>query len=310
MKRTINIFGIISVMLVSLGATAKVMHWPGAGWLLTLGMLVLLLLYGPLALMNNFTGMGRKARPFYLVVYLSILLVFGGALFKIMHWPGDEFLMIIAIPFPFVVFIPFLLYYSGKIPSISMNQLIVLLLFMGYFGVSSTFLAMGLSSDVLTEAVIIEKEFSKLNQYLEKSNKMMAKKSVARNSELSKVIKEEIDILKNEIINISAKKDENYARDDMTGYFDLPGKDDYDPVSTILHWSNPRVKELALNLTHPGKFDLRDKLMPFYQMDSREYLVTKIGNNPKIWALANLSFLEYQVNVNTHLQMKNKLLED
>ncbi len=304
MKRTANILGIISVIMVSLGATAKVMHWPGAGWSLTLGILILVLLYAPLALMNNYKGTGKKALLFYLVIYLSVLIVFGGALFQIMNWPGDKYLMIISIPFPFVVFIPFLLYYARKLPSISMNRLIVVLLFMAYFGVTSAFLAIGLSRDILDEAVYLEKEYNKLNQHLEKVNGLLVEKSDFGESELQQGIIMDIEKLKKEIIMASEKYDER------SDYYDLPGKDDYKPVSIVLHWSNPRVKELSDGLTNSDEYNWNEKLMPFYMMDPCEYLVTRVGNNPKIWALANLSLLEYQVNLNTNLHMKRKLLED
>jgi hypothetical protein len=247
---------------------------------------------------------GKKALLFYLVIYLSVLVVFGGALFKIMHWPGDEYLMIIAIPFPFVVFIPFLLYYSKKLPSISMKQLIVVLLFMAYFGISSAFLAIGISHDLLDEAVYFERESSKLNQQLEKANALLAKKLSAGESEGLQEIYTDIDILKREIILASEKCNENYLPEEGSGYSNLPGKDDYESVSIVLHWSNPRVKELSVDLTSPENYNWNEKL------DPSEYLVTKVGNNPKIWALANLSFLEYQVNLNANLHLKHKLLED
>jgi hypothetical protein len=39
----------------------------------------------------------------------------GGALFKIMHWPGAGIFLMVALPFPFLVFLPVYLYVTSRL---------------------------------------------------------------------------------------------------------------------------------------------------------------------------------------------------
>ena len=156
MKQYINISGIISIILICLGAIFKINHWPGASIMLVIGIFTLLVLFSPFALLNNFKANEKKGKAFYFISYLTVFVVFTGALFKIMHWPGAGTLLIIAIPFPFLVFLPFLLYHSKKNESFTVNNLIIILFFIAYVGVSSSFLALNFSKTTIDEGFTLE----------------------------------------------------------------------------------------------------------------------------------------------------------
>lgn len=116
MKQKIYILGMATAMIVTLGTLFKVNHWPGAFILLIAGISVLVFVFVPLALINSLKDEDTKGnRLLYSVAWLTSFVVFTAMLFKIQHWPGSGFLMMVSIPFPFLVFLPvYLIVTSGQ----------------------------------------------------------------------------------------------------------------------------------------------------------------------------------------------------
>jgi hypothetical protein len=150
MKKLQYIYGIITVVLVCMGVIFKIQHWAGAGIMLTLGIAALLLLFLPMALINNYKHEGnRQNLILYIVTYLTVFVVMGGALFKIQHWPGASIFIFIGLPFPFVVFLPVYLYVTSKIENFDLNKTVFVLFMMAYVSVFSVLLALNVSRNVL-----------------------------------------------------------------------------------------------------------------------------------------------------------------
>ena len=107
MKQKIYILGIVSAMVLITGAMFKVQHWPGAGVLITAGTVLLLTVFLPAALINHYRVNGNKQyKLLYITIYVTCFVVFTAMLFKIQHWPFAGYLVLIGVPFPFVVFLP------------------------------------------------------------------------------------------------------------------------------------------------------------------------------------------------------------
>ena len=88
MKQKIYILGVITAMIISTGIILKVNHWQTAGILITAGTLILVLLFLPSALINNYKAEGNNQnRLLYIVTWITCFVVFIGMLFKIQHWP-------------------------------------------------------------------------------------------------------------------------------------------------------------------------------------------------------------------------------
>ena len=115
MKQKIYILGLATAMIVTLGILFKVNHWPGAFILLFAGISVLIFVFMPLALINSTKDEDTKGnRLLYFVTWLTSFVVFAAMLFKIQRWPGSGLLMIVSIPFPFLVFLPVYLVVTSK----------------------------------------------------------------------------------------------------------------------------------------------------------------------------------------------------
>jgi hypothetical protein len=95
MKRMMRITGLIAMPLLAFGAIFKIMHWPGAGILLTLGFVILSFFFLPSALFVMRKEARMKGRNvIYILALISGIALFLGILFKIQHWPGAGILLL------------------------------------------------------------------------------------------------------------------------------------------------------------------------------------------------------------------------
>lgn len=132
MKQKLYIFGVVTALVIFAGTIFKINHLAGAGKLLTVGFVTMVLLYLPLAFRNNYKAEGTKQNlPLYIVSWMTCFVVFTAMLFKIMHWPFGGIMMTIALPFPYVVFLPIFLIITGRNKNFSLyNTVFVLMLLM------------------------------------------------------------------------------------------------------------------------------------------------------------------------------------
>jgi hypothetical protein len=83
------------------------MHWPGAGILITVGMVLIVFVFLPLYFITNHREQVERKNPVYAIVgYLTIALLLAAATFKIQHWPGAGWLIYSSIGFILIGFIP------------------------------------------------------------------------------------------------------------------------------------------------------------------------------------------------------------
>lgn len=110
MKNIMKIFGMISMVLITVGALFKIQHWPGAGIMLVLGFLLLGGVFMPSALSLLKKESKIKGSVFIYIAGIigsSILLL--GILFKIQHYPGAGILLLFGFIFINAVLIPTIL---------------------------------------------------------------------------------------------------------------------------------------------------------------------------------------------------------
>lgn len=156
MKQKIYILGIINLLLVFAGALMKVNHWAGAGIALTVGVLMLVFLFLPLALINNYRTEGSWKNPLlHIVVYLTGLIVFGSMLFKIQHWLAAGTILLIGLSFPYVVFLPVYLTVTSKIKNYSIYNTVFVLFLLVYMSVFSVLLGLTISTRKLDQSQIL-----------------------------------------------------------------------------------------------------------------------------------------------------------
>ena len=122
MKKLTYAVGLVSSMMMCIGATMNILHLPGAGNLAvvgvgTIGFVAFALLYLPLLALTNFKG-AMKRQPWFekaklIVGCLSGIMLGTAVAFKVLHLPGaDQFMLTGAalLTFGFLPFVFFSMY--------------------------------------------------------------------------------------------------------------------------------------------------------------------------------------------------------
>ena len=156
MKQKIYIIGIILFILTILGTLFKIMHYPGAGILLTLGFSGLIIIFFPIGLIHAFRSEKNKSlKLLYIVTYLTMFILFTSMLFKIMHWPMAGKLLLIALPFPFLVFLPLFLILTKRIENFSIYKTVSVLLVLAFMSAFNALLALNVSKVKLSDSMFL-----------------------------------------------------------------------------------------------------------------------------------------------------------
>ena len=167
MKQKIYTLGLITTAIIIFGALLKINHWPGGGQLLILGIIMLVFVFLPLALRNHYRTEGnRKNLALYIVTWLTCFVVFGGMLFKIMHWPGAGKALMIALPFPYVVFLPVFLAVTAKDKSFSIYNTVYVLFLLAGISVFSALLALNVSKEKIDDSMGLSRNYNRLEAVL------------------------------------------------------------------------------------------------------------------------------------------------
>ncbi len=107
MKNFTYLSGLTSAIITILGSLAKRMHWPGAGMMITVGMIMIVFVFLPLYFFSRHREQVERKNPVYAIVgYITIALLLAGATFKIMHWPGAGVLIYASVGFVLIGFMP------------------------------------------------------------------------------------------------------------------------------------------------------------------------------------------------------------
>ena len=125
MKRTLSIAGITSAFFTLTGSILKIAHLPGAGFSIVLGVAIFALLFLPLMIVLKFRD--ETAKTDRLVFALGFLLGISaslGFLFKIMHWPFANMLMLTGVVGFTFVYTPLYLITRVRRPELRFNTIV------------------------------------------------------------------------------------------------------------------------------------------------------------------------------------------
>lgn len=168
MKQKIYILGLAITGILFTGTFFKVNHWPGAGYLITTGILTLVFIFLPVALRNHYKTEGNKQNKLlYIITWLTCFVIFIGMLFKIQHWPGAGYALIIGLPFPYIVFLPVFLVVTSKNKSFNIYNTVYILFLLAVFSAVSALLALNVSKEMTVDSLKISGNYNKLERMLE-----------------------------------------------------------------------------------------------------------------------------------------------
>lgn len=184
-------------MVIFTGTIFKVNHWPGAGILLTIGMALFVLGFLPFSLLNLYRKEGNTQNKFlFFITYLTCFVVFIAMLFKIQHWPGAGIALTIALPFPFVVYLPVFLYVTGKNNNFNIYNTVYVLFLLALVSVFNALLSLSVTKSRIDDSLSFPRNYNKLEMAL---NKVKVKDTENRVSvlidDVLNVVKEYEDII-------------------------------------------------------------------------------------------------------------------
>jgi len=167
MKQKIYILGFITTMIIFAGAVLKINHWPGAAILLTIGLVTMVWVFLPLALMNNYKADSLKENlTLYIVTYITCFVVFTAMLFKIQHWPFAGILLTIALPLPYVVFLPVFLSVTSKKKNFNIYNVVFVLSLLALNSVFSVLLALDVPRSRVEDSYNLSRNYNNLEKAL------------------------------------------------------------------------------------------------------------------------------------------------
>lgn len=188
MRQKVYIFGVITALIIFTGTIFKVNHFPGAGILLTVGVVTLVLFFLPAALMNSYKSSGtRQNLSLYIVTYLTCFVVFTGMLFKIQHWPYAGLFLTIALPFPYVVFLPVFIRVTSKDKNFNIYNTVFVLLLLAVNSVFSVLLALNVTKVRVDDSYNLSRDYNKLETVLNQLPDKYQKSSV--NLKIDEILK-------------------------------------------------------------------------------------------------------------------------
>lgn len=188
MKQKIYIYGLCTALVIVTGTVFKVNHLPGAGILLTVGIAALVLIFIPAALVNNYkSGDNRQSLPLYIVTYITCLFIFTAMLFKVQHWPYAGALLTIALPFPYVVFLPVFLYVTSKNKNFNIYNTVFVLLLLALNSVFSALLALNVSKARIDESYNLSRNYTRMETVLKQIPEKTDETPITR--EIDKVLR-------------------------------------------------------------------------------------------------------------------------
>lgn len=163
--------GLISSVIFLMGVLFKVMHWPGAGIALSVGLFMLGIIFLPLlifAKISDDKGEGKRAA--YLVGLFAGLFYVAGFLFKIMHWPGAGLIILVGLILFAMIFIPLFVIARYKNESHVSGHFIFVIVASMMAILFLYFNALTVSKDVLSEFVAVETQMDDVLDDLEEKN--------------------------------------------------------------------------------------------------------------------------------------------
>jgi len=142
MKKAMMISGGVSTVIFVFGCFFKLMHWPGASLLILLGIVLISLVFLPLALLLKGKEPDNTAKDRLVLVSGAIagILYYMATLFTVMHWPGSSMLWFATVGVSMLVFIPaYFLTNIGK-PEKKLNTVFTSVMLIGAVGLIFTML--------------------------------------------------------------------------------------------------------------------------------------------------------------------------
>lgn len=268
--------GLISSVIFLIGILFKVQHWPGAGILILVGMVLVALVFLPSLVFSKISDdKGEGKRTAYLIGLLAGVVYIAGFLFKLMHWPGAGIVILPGLILSAAIFLPAFSYAHFKNELYVKGRFIFLIVTIIMAVLSISFMSLNVSKNIFSEFVVAESQMDKvLNDLTQKNNQLAENltEEYGTDETLSEILTRTGDIdnwirdLKRElIISVNPANSEALIGDDID-------------CSRIIRKDAVGIPtDILIGTNNNGKaYELSDKLLKY-----KEFLIA-VSNEPEL----------------------------
>ena len=198
MEKTERRFGIVAIIVLTLGVIFKFQHWPGASILFLIATFFFNFVYLPI---NLILGI-RKSKSFLeklysIIKFLTLFAFITGFCFKMMHYPGAGLLIKISPPLLTILLIVyFILRKAGKsvLPFYTNDFIITVLAYIIFIFINRVMV----SPSVVNGYSVINEQYEKLNSGIDAANKLFYKSIYQEENLKNQKLVESINLLEDE----------------------------------------------------------------------------------------------------------------
>jgi len=315
MKNKIYIFGIVLLILFTLGAIFKINHWPGAGIAISVSLVLFSVVFCPMALVSAYRA-ERKHAFVYIIGGITIAINFVGALFKIMHWPGAGIMLTVGIVAPFIIFLPAFMIYQGKKGARNIKNLILVLFLLVYISAMDALMALNVSKGIIDDALFVNDHYALLGAYYQGSTQDHLSDLDSAELTRGKMLAEKTDHLVLEInqlkealvIAVSKDNDEAVSKESGIDLTQVRGKDNRNVSSHVMIAENRAIdlrqsineyKHFLNEITENQQVAFIDKYLDTddfeWEGDVYSWEEIHFKGTMLVWAINHLTSLEFRV---------------
>jgi len=167
--------GLFSSVIFLFGILFKVQHWPGASILITLGLVLLGLLFLPSLVFSKISDDKKEGnKTAYILGLIAGVFYIAGFLFKIMHWPGASILIFLGLILFVAIFLPAFSFANFKDDTHVNGRFIFLVVTVMMSVMFISLLALNVSRNVFNEFIVAETQFGDVLQDLTQKNEQLS----------------------------------------------------------------------------------------------------------------------------------------
>jgi hypothetical protein len=189
MKKTMFSLGTLSVLLLTAGTFLKMAHMPFASISLVLGGIIVVLGFLPLFFYTVYMEQGEKKNlGLSIVGYITISFLISGVLFRAMHWPGTDKILLIGQILLVVIFLPLYLVNTFKKAKETKTNFVYVILIMG-IAIGSIFMSLtvSISKEKIDRYNSIYQDAIKTSDYFSLTNDSLLLNLTKNDSDLATV---------------------------------------------------------------------------------------------------------------------------
>ncbi|TNE56208.1 MAG: hypothetical protein EP338_01165 [Bacteroidetes bacterium] len=209
MKKTLKYSGIAATFFALLGAIFKIFHLPGAAAMIILGGLFFALVFLPLMIVLKFRDEEERTDKWVLSFgFLLGIITSSGMVFKLMHWPAANILMLGGISVFVFAYVP--IYFMSRIrrPEIRFNTIVNSVLMMALGSLLFAMINLGYSATLKSSFFATHDYLYSHKEDLAKANSLLLQKvadddSVIRFHRASSKLNEHLEETRNHLVAVS-----------------------------------------------------------------------------------------------------------